>query len=624
MRRATLGALNNGNQPRQAREKKMSFGAASARPSIGGRPSTGRPSMSSKRSSSQYGRRESYAHNQVMKDPRNLSDKGVYRKNIKYLMEFLTESNYPNPISERILSAPPMKEFKRIFMFIYKYINPNVKDNSAIDKKPEEEIPRIFKMIGYPFTISKSSMFSVGSPHTWPNLLGALCWLIELTRFSLNIAEDIEGKVMFPDDTCGTGAEGQDGFGYVDRLYFEYLEEAYAAFMRGKELDELQDYENKFLETIRMKNATAYQEIEQLEEETAELEKELAVLEGPSKLESLVQQQKSLEADKEMFKKYISDLKRHSKKMEESNAQLDEEIHAIRMELEAVTKENAQLQNVLNNQEMSPADVLRIKKEKQELMKQLQQLEKHRDQLDQQIWDQEMQYAKIHEETEKNIREYNETARKLKLIPTTAENAHGFDFELHFDPQQTYSSIQSYFKDKLKPALIELQAQLSDRTRQLQTQIMTEDEALDQVSDMINERQEELDALEARQAAFDKEFERKKEVMANDYQQLAQEVDEREKKLLEMKQISQETLEKKNTELRNLEEKAKKRISDLNTEVEKYKDFLLKACHLVMEHKTKMNNCVAEIEEKARAALEETRNLEIPKITIELPEKEEK
>jgi hypothetical protein len=47
MRRTTLGSLNIGNQPRQVREKKMSFGA---RPSTGGRLSTsGRPSMNSKR-----------------------------------------------------------------------------------------------------------------------------------------------------------------------------------------------------------------------------------------------------------------------------------------------------------------------------------------------------------------------------------------------------------------------------------------------------------------------------------------------------------------------------------------------------------------------------------------------
>lgn len=31
----------------------------------------------------------------------------------------------------------------------------------------------------YPFVLSKSSMYSVGAPHTWPQALGALMWLID-------------------------------------------------------------------------------------------------------------------------------------------------------------------------------------------------------------------------------------------------------------------------------------------------------------------------------------------------------------------------------------------------------------------------------------------------------------
>ena len=44
----------------------------------------------------------------------------------------------------------------------------------------EEEVPRILKAYCYPFPISKSSMFAVGSPTTWPAILGALDWLREV------------------------------------------------------------------------------------------------------------------------------------------------------------------------------------------------------------------------------------------------------------------------------------------------------------------------------------------------------------------------------------------------------------------------------------------------------------
>ena len=56
------------------------------------------------------------------------------------------------------------------------------------------------------------------------------------------------------------------------------------------------------------------------------------------------------------------------------------------------------LQQTLNNQELSAADVERMKHEKRELQKAIEQLEKERDYFDQQIWEKEMQYAKKHEE----------------------------------------------------------------------------------------------------------------------------------------------------------------------------------------------------------------------------------
>ena len=47
-------------------------------------------------------------------------------------------------------------------------------------KKIEDEIALGFKSLGYPFNISKTALVAAGSSHTWPTLLLALTWLIEL------------------------------------------------------------------------------------------------------------------------------------------------------------------------------------------------------------------------------------------------------------------------------------------------------------------------------------------------------------------------------------------------------------------------------------------------------------
>ena len=34
----------------------------------------------------------------------------------------------------------------------------------------------------YPFALSKSSMYAVGAPHTWPHIVAALVWLIDCIK----------------------------------------------------------------------------------------------------------------------------------------------------------------------------------------------------------------------------------------------------------------------------------------------------------------------------------------------------------------------------------------------------------------------------------------------------------
>ena len=48
--------------------------------------------------------------------------------------------------------------------------------------KMEEEVPRVLRMLGYPFSISKQYLYSVGSPHTWPHLLAAIMWMMEIVQ----------------------------------------------------------------------------------------------------------------------------------------------------------------------------------------------------------------------------------------------------------------------------------------------------------------------------------------------------------------------------------------------------------------------------------------------------------
>ncbi|XP_067051748.1 kinetochore protein NDC80 homolog isoform X2 [Acropora muricata] len=616
MRRSTLGTLNIGNQNRQiVRERKTSLGT---RPSIGGRrpSSSGRASLANPRSrpSSQYGR-ENCAQ---MKDTRPLSDRGYQQKMIRYLMEFLTDFNYPHQISMRILSAPSMKEFCNIFQFLYKYIKGDTQKTTALESKPADEIPKIFKMLGYPFSISKSNLQSVGSPHAWPIILGALCWLIELVRLGLSVGHDVEGHVMFPEDNYGAGVEYQDdGPQPEDKFFFSYLDKGYAAFMAGQELDELGEYDNEFVQNIRSRNAAMLDGMEDLVKENMVLEEELNALESDSsRLQKLSERKTTLISDREKFINYVGDLGKHKKQLEDVNSQLTEELQGLKMEEEAAMQENSMLQNTLNNQELSAADVERMKHEKRELQKTVEQLEKNRDYFDQQIWEKEMQYAKNHEESEKHIREYNEMARKLKLIPPTAENAKGFDFEMHFNPHSLRpdQGALTDFKGTIKPALLRLRQQISEKSRAVKSQVVTEEETCDQISDMVADKQEEVAALEMKLQTLDKDLEWKKEIMAKEYQKssgTAQGLEECVQQMRAKVLKCEEAEEQQKEELKELKLRAEGNKVKLESEKEEYSTFILKACQVIKEHKMLIQNRIHEVLEQSNDELEQTKQQQV-------------
>ena len=61
-------------------------------------------------------------------------------------------------------------------------VDPNC--NPKLFGKIEDDVPTFYKRLRYPFQISKSSLFAVGSPHTWPSLLASLVWITELLSYA--------------------------------------------------------------------------------------------------------------------------------------------------------------------------------------------------------------------------------------------------------------------------------------------------------------------------------------------------------------------------------------------------------------------------------------------------------
>jgi kinetochore protein NDC80 len=98
-----------------------------------------------------------------------------------------------------------------------------------------EEVPALFRRLRYPFPLQKSALLAVGSPGTWPAVVAALAWLVELLRYD-EAAQTAAAPVSLRDVPGGGGAE-------ESRAFFELCTASYTHFLAGDDerVDELDD-----------------------------------------------------------------------------------------------------------------------------------------------------------------------------------------------------------------------------------------------------------------------------------------------------------------------------------------------------------------------------------------------
>ncbi|XP_073524792.1 kinetochore protein NDC80 homolog [Phyllobates terribilis] len=461
-----LGKLSMSKPLSGASERKTSF--------FGRRTSNNR--------NSQYG---AFGASEKIKDPRPLHDKSFIQQCIRQLFEFLNENSYSQTLTVKSLQGPSTKDFLKIFAFIYSFICPNYE---IPDSKFEEEIPRVFKELGYPFGLSKSSMYTVGAPHTWPQIVAALVWLIDCIKLSCVLTKDDhefeEPQMSEPSD------EGVD----FNQLFLDYTARCYQQFMQGQ--DTFDENDSEVYSRLKDMYAVEESQVESLQSESRRLMEEIERLEKdkerePDRLASMRKLKVSLQADIQKYQNYLTEMESHSSLLDQRVSSLSEELEAAELESEAIKQENMRLKKVLDNQKYSVADIERIKYEENELQETISKLSKELDEDKQHLWSEELKYAKIKESVETQVAEFHKVARKVRLIPSTAENANGHDFQIecNLDGEQGGLNV---CRNKINLPLLEFLTKTEGQITNATNKKMEAEEMLEQLNSLIGEKRNDV------------------------------------------------------------------------------------------------------------------------------------
>uniref|UniRef100_A0A8C5B0J9 Kinetochore protein NDC80 n=1 Tax=Gadus morhua TaxID=8049 RepID=A0A8C5B0J9_GADMO len=440
-----------------------------------------------------------FGGSEKLKDVRPLHDKAFVQQCVRQLSEFLSENGFLGSVSTKMLQSPSTKEFLKMFEFIYSQLDNTFQLPTS---KVEEEVPRLLKDMGYPFAISKSSMYSVGAPHTWPLVLGALIWLIDTVKIYWCMSRE---ELLFSDFSDDMNIDDgqmniEDGPEY-NKMFLDYTVETYGKYLQGA--DTFEDEDEVHFHKLSKNSLKRIQKME-------------------------------LQADLKKLQSFRSSMEALKSSMEAKALEVTDEQEAAGHQLESLKQEQERLQVVLKNQKFTPADVERINREKNELQQTISSLSKSLEEAEQHMWNEEIAVIKAKEKAELKLTEYHKLARKLKLIPASAENACGHDYEIRANLEIGPSTMVQY-KTQVMVRLRDLIGNVEEEASQLTNQKLSVEESIEQVNCNLLDKSNDLKQLRENIRKLDQQVEQDMEEVARDEQKWAEELEslENHRKLLE-------------------------------------------------------------------------------------------
>eukprot|EP00804_Cyclotella_cryptica_P023223 CCRYP_000416-RA/>CCRYP_000416-RA protein AED:0.05 eAED:0.05 QI:835/1/1/1/1/1/3/192/486 len=304
--------------------------------------------------------------------------------------------------------------------------------------KFEEEVSLAFRTLGYPLPISKTGIVAVGAPHTWPALIAAIDWLLDVlsvveAEAECDWMEDKEEEDLFSMESNAERAT---------RQYDAFLRKSMVAFMQATDDDNERcaELEAELLEVWEVDNERTDRYLAEVDGEVAAMKREVEELEMEN--EGLLDVHKKREEyaiDIEKFLDLVSQLKEHQSELQTKVSTLTYEKSTMEHQIEELTQHIQQTRAIIATQELSVDDARKMERHKARLEDQLAQkksvLEGHLNALK----EANEKYVKCLELLTRSVQDYNAKGVDLELIPETAKNSKGKNLEIRLNEDAAQS-----------------------------------------------------------------------------------------------------------------------------------------------------------------------------------------
>mmetsp|Transcript_33184 Transcript_33184/g.73361 ORF Transcript_33184/g.73361 Transcript_33184/m.73361 type:complete len:629 (+) Transcript_33184:314-2200(+) len=416
-------------------------------------------------------------------DPRPLNDKNFLNNCIRTVITYLSTHGFPAAVSPKTLASPTAKDFTLIVQFLFQRFDPNMKTFGKI----EDDVPMFFKRLNYPFQISKSALFAVGSPHSWPAVLAALTWLVELLVYNEKTEESASGGIGLVDEESKTKRE-----------FFEYISTSYRFFLSGDDM-RCQAVDEEMLSQVRERERAIVEQHNKVKEANAAVLAELERMRTePSPLTVAKQRHEEHLVDSDKFEKLIENLQALKQSLQRKLAERQADLKAKQDAMAAAQTENEALRARVAAQPVNKADLQRMIMERTKQKEVLDSVISQCEEMERKVHQQEVQTVSELKVVEGNVVRYNQLAHRLKLVPASAKRADGITYEMRInrDAGSAHEFSNLDLKGVIRPGLERLSELYRTKAAELSQDLLSLKEQHTARVEAIAEKQEENMLLE--------------------------------------------------------------------------------------------------------------------------------
>eukprot|EP01028_Stygiella_incarcerata_P008371 TRINITY_DN362_c4_g1_i1.p1 TRINITY_DN362_c4_g1~~TRINITY_DN362_c4_g1_i1.p1 ORF type:complete len:618 (-),score=203.10 TRINITY_DN362_c4_g1_i1:1049-2902(-) len=566
-------------------------------------PSVSRHSMMPRRKTSvgagggKSGRTSSIGHRKssvfpksgTVRDTRPVSDKSVMQSSVRKIITYLTEHGFDQAISPKTLMSPSNKDFVHVLEFLMQQIDPSF----TVKGKIEEVVPPLFQFLKYPFQLHKRILLCVGSPLTWPQLLAALSWLVDLVSIH---------------ESAGEKREEKEDIDNGERLFFDYLQRSYLSFIGGD--DDFEELDKELEETFESRNSEIMQEIEQLEGEMASMSSELDELKTkPSPLTVLESRRKDHLSDIAKFRSLIQKLEGHRTELDKRLNERNVKLQKRRRDVETLESRKESIRKVLEDQESRNIDARKIAHDREQAQEEARQSASHKEEKQKQQWDLEEERRQFIEELEKEVQQHNARCIAMKLVPVSAKYARGIGYELSLKSEgmSVNTVLQAQLKEEIKPGLKRLRELFMEKFNESQEALGAAREEFEQTQESVGDQKEEQSSLQEKLSRLEKKYAEEKKRAAAEREEIKREGEKIEDTIQQLHRALQETKLRDTSapQIELLEEQFKSLASESEVEENTMRCIVRESREKLVHHREFIESKLADLGDYAEKKAEE-------------------